>query len=137
MLAILIFMLIPGKVRDAVKVAETPLYVTNGPVSLGDIPPLLQSKTYIHLRNLHPYAIKINRVDTSCGCTVATTQVQSLAPFQRGIINVSVRPVAYGEGVKTVMIQTDRGTQNVDIGYDAVPTSQPSLLHKELGRSQR
>lgn len=91
-----------------IDVAITPLTYDFGEVIYGDVP-----TTEFTLTNFTPVELNITRVSTSCSCTSAEVENESLQPYESTIIKVSFNPAVHkddtdlGELTRTIYIDTD------------------------------
>jgi len=79
-----------------------------GTVVFGDV-----AKTTFTLANNTPNPLNITKVSTSCGCTSATVEKESLEPYESTSVNVSFDPAVHkddtdlGDLTRTIFIETD------------------------------
>ncbi|PIZ64576.1 hypothetical protein CO051_02610 [Candidatus Roizmanbacteria bacterium CG_4_9_14_0_2_um_filter_39_13] len=79
-----------------------------GTVIYGDI-----AKTTFTLTNNTPQPLNITKVSTSCGCTSASVERESLKPYESTTVNISFDPAVHkddtdlGDLTRTIFIETD------------------------------
>lgn len=79
-----------------------------GTVVYGDV-----AKTEFTLTNFTPAELNITKVSTSCGCTSASVDKETLEPYESTVIKVSFDPAVHkddtdlGELTRTIYIETD------------------------------
>lgn len=79
-----------------------------GKVIYGDV-----ATTSFTLTNYTPLPMKITRVSTSCGCTKASVEKETLSAYESTTVNVSFDPAVHkddtdlGELTRTIYIETD------------------------------
>jgi rhodanese-related sulfurtransferase len=94
--------------EQRVGVAIEPTTQSLGTVIYGEVP-----TTTFTLTNNTPDDLNITKVSTSCGCTSATVENQSLKPYESTIVHVSFDPAVHkddtdlGELTRTIYIETD------------------------------
>jgi len=90
------------------EVVITPDTQALGTVIYGDV-----ERTQFTLTNYTPAVLNITRVSTSCNCTQAEVEKQSLGPYETTIVNVSFNPAVHkddtdlGDLTRTIFIDTD------------------------------
>ena len=89
-------------------------------VSLGDVPVGKTTTREISLLNAHLSTVIIQEAGASCGCTLAKTKSDTIAPFRRGAIFVSVTPTRIGEGSQDIELKTNHGAQQIEVRYNVV-----------------
>lgn len=109
----------PARLSASYAALRQPLAVDRV-VSLGDVPVGKATTREISLLNAHLSTVVIKEVGASCGCTVAKTKSDTIAPFRRGAIFVSVTPKHKGEGDETIELKTNHGVQKIEVRYNAV-----------------
>lgn len=91
-----------------VAVSITPQVTDLGTVIYGEV-----AATEFTLTNFSPAALEITRIATSCGCTKASMDKTTLAPYESAIIKVTFDPAVHkddtdlGELSRTIYIDTD------------------------------
>lgn len=96
-----------------VDVSVSPQTHDFGTVIYGDVP-----TTEFTLTNFTPVELNITRVSTSCSCTSAEVEKESLAPYESTVVKVSFDPAVHkddtdlGELTRTIYIDTDNPNFN-------------------------
>ena len=94
--------------EQLVSVSLRPESQALGTVIYGDV-----AKTTFTLTNYTPLTLKIIKISTSCGCTKATVEKDTLEPYGSTIVNVSFDPAVHkddtdlGDLTRTIYIKTD------------------------------
>jgi len=94
--------------EQRVNVLMQPSLQDLGTVVYGDV-----AKTTFTLTNNTPQPLNITKVSTSCGCTSASVERESLKPYESTTVNVSFDPAVHkddtdlGDLTRTIFIETD------------------------------
>lgn len=94
--------------EQRVNVSMQPETQDLGTVIYGDV-----AKTTFTLTNKTPQIVHITKISTSCGCTSATVESETIAPQESTIVNVSFDPAVHkddtdlGDITRTIFIETD------------------------------
>lgn len=99
---------------------HAPLGLTTPVVDLGDVPAGKKTTRQVTFLNSHASMVKINEVSTSCGCTAATTSADAIAALHSGTLVVSITPRSVGRGGESIELNTNHGTQQIVVRYNAV-----------------
>lgn len=97
----------------AYKQSHTLVAITPDKKALGKVVYGQVAKTSFTLTNFTNQPLTVTRVSTSCGCTKASVEKDSLAPYEETTINVSFDPSVHkddtnlGEVTRTIFIETD------------------------------
>ncbi len=117
----------PGGVYACYSFLTANVFFPQDKVDLGKIPTAGRSSFTITLINNHPSRLRIYRVATSCGCTVASANVKSVPPFGSALITGSITPSADGQSMKEIAVFTNQGSAPAYLTYTAVEASRPFM----------